>query len=181
VNQGIALVLDYANFVGQAWSSEFCILKKGPYGRTKQVNEIFDVKDLLRYLNSRYDIKSIDVVVSGSFWETITRVQKNMLVNGVGKQNIYFSTRPRKSKNAPDPVDKKLLNIARKRLRGTGKDSADTVVIATSDGGFAEIVPYATSRGKCIHFVAYTKPSYKLYGVADVTILRDLITLKYAI
>lgn len=172
-----ALLVDQMNCAIQA--REYSVVQQDQWGQDKVVNEMFDIRDLIGFAQSHWNIKSIDVFMSSRFWEKTLAQDKRLIQNAVGKHNIHLSMRERKSPDAFDPVDKKLLDFARRRIRGVGKDTIDVIIIASSDGDFVQILPYAASKGKEVHFVPYKDPSYKLIWGASVTILRNLITPKY--
>lgn len=172
-----ALIVDQMNCVIQA--RKYSLVRRDQWGQNKVVNEVFDIRDLMVFAQSHWNIKSTDVFMSSRFWEKTLAQDKRLIQNAVGKHNIHLSMRERKSPDAFDPVDKKLLEFARRQIRGVGKDAIDIIIIASSDGDFVQILPYATSKRKDVHFVSYKDPSYKLIQGASVTILRDLITPKY--
>jgi len=93
----------------------------------------------------------------------------------VGKQNIHLSTRARTSPDLPNPVDEKLIQFARKRIRGVGKEAVDGIIIASSNHVFDELLPYAASKHKIVHYVVYGKLPRRLLGANNVTVLRDLL------
>jgi len=177
VKPKVALLVDHVNCAVQA--REFSKVEQDVWGQEKVMEEVFDIRDLIGYVDAHWEIRSVDVFLSSHFWERMLARDRRLIQNAVGNHNIHRSTRERKSPTAFDPVDKKLIEFARRRIRGVGKEAVDGIVIASSDGDFAKLLPYATSKGKEVHFVAYMEPSHKLIHGASVTILRDLITRKY--
>jgi hypothetical protein len=171
----MALLIDHVSCATQP--RQFCAIETDPWGREKVREEVFDVHDLIAYTKAHWDIRRVDLFSPSPFWKKTLARHKRMFQNAV--DNIHFSTRPRKSPDDPNPVDEKLIEFARRRIREAGKDAVDGIIIASGNGVFDELLLYAKRRNKQVHFVAYAKSPYRHLGGENVTILRDHITPKY--
>jgi hypothetical protein len=173
----MALLVDHVSLALQA--RDFCTVKKNAWGKEEVIDEVFDMHDLINYAEAHWDIRSVDFFSPSRFWERTLARDKRMVQNALGSHNIHLSTRPRKSPDDPNPVDEKLIEFARRRIRGVGKEVVDGIIIASGNSDFDGLLSYAANKDKKVHFIAYAKSPYKHLGAVGVTILRDLITPKY--